>query len=306
MKRLGPELKMPKLKGSELKVPPFLSDLYVDLRERRLLPLIALIVVAIAATPILLGGGSEELEPAPAPGPVAGASSVPSGQSLTVVQAQPGLRNYKKRLGHRKPTNPFEQRYDGPQVEGAQLNQPTAATSTSATVEGGGSSEPTSSPPSSEPVETPSGDGGGGSHGGGVGNGGGGGRGGDPVPPDGLTYYTFAVNLQITRTETRKDGTVDRGEPTVHSEVKPPAALPGDKAQVVTYMGTSSKTHQPLFLISPKVESVFGEGKCVAGEESCQLIELEPGFPETFVYGGNQVRYKINVLKVIPMITGHS
>ncbi len=301
MKRLGPELKMPKLKGSEMKVPPFLSDLYVDLRDRRLLPLIALLLVSIVAAPILLGGDSGDVEPAPAPEPIAGASAVPAGQSLSIVRAQPGLRNYKKRLGHRSPTDPFEQRFDGPQVQGAQLNEPTTTTTTTttATPETSGGSEPSGSAPSGDPVEIPSSSGGGGGDGKGNGNG-------DSAPPGGLTYYTFAVDLQITRTETKKDGTVDKGEPTVRREVLPPAALPGDKAQVVTYMGTSSKTHKPLFLISPKVQSVFGEGKCVAGEESCQLIELEPGFPQIFVYGENQVRYKINVLKVAPVITGRS
>ena len=54
MKRIGPELKMPKLKGSDAKVPPVLADLYYDLRDRRLLPLIALILVAIVAAPFLL------------------------------------------------------------------------------------------------------------------------------------------------------------------------------------------------------------------------------------------------------------
>ncbi len=32
--------------------------------------------------------------------------------------------------------------------------------------------------------------------------------------------------------------------------------------------------------------------------DTCQLLEVEPGFPETFVYGANDVRYKINVLKI--------
>jgi hypothetical protein len=73
VKRIGPELKMPKLKGSEMKVPPFLSDLYYDLRDRRLLPLLALILVAIVATPFLLKEDSPE--PAPAPPPVAGNGS---------------------------------------------------------------------------------------------------------------------------------------------------------------------------------------------------------------------------------------
>lgn len=298
MKRLGPELKMPKLGGSERKVPPFLSDLYIDLRDRRLLPLVILILVAIVAAPILLGG-PEEPEPAPAPGPVAGGSASTSASSLTVVQAQPGLRDYKKRLAHRSATNPFDQRYDGPQLKGAQLNEPTSATSaTTTTVESGSAETPVTSPASGGSSESTTGSPGAGS--------GGGNGGGDPVPADGLTYYTFAIDLQIVRAETTSDGKTEKTEPTVRKEVRPPEALPGEKAQVVTYMGTSSKTHKPLFLISPKVQSVFGEGKCVAGEESCQLVELEPGLPEVFVYGENQVRYKITVLEVEPVVTGHS
>jgi hypothetical protein len=289
VKRIGPELKMPKLKGGEMKVPPFLSDLYADLRDRRLLPLVALILVAIVATPILLAGGSEEPEPAPAPEATTG--SAPASQTLTVVKAEPGLRNYKKRLDHRSPTNPFKQRFDGPQLEGAQLNEPAPSEGSGG---GGGSSETETGGSSSGGAPAPSGSGGGGD-----GNG-------DPVPASGLTFYTFAINVQITKTVTNKDGTKETTGPTVRKEVKPPSALPGDKAQVVTYMGTSSQSHKPLFLISPKVSAVYGEGKCVAGEETCQLIELDPKFPEIFVFGENQARYKVNVLEVVPVITGHS
>ena len=49
MKKLkGPDLKMP-----ELKVPAFVSDLYYDLRDRRLLPLVGFVLVAIVAVPFL-------------------------------------------------------------------------------------------------------------------------------------------------------------------------------------------------------------------------------------------------------------
>ena len=116
MKRLkkGPELKMP-----ELKVPPFLVDLYWDLRDRRLLPLVALVVVAIVAVPFLLGGGSEELAPPAFCGHrdvAAPTREAAEAASLTVVQAKPGLRDYRKRLAGRKPTDPFKQRYTAPRL----------------------------------------------------------------------------------------------------------------------------------------------------------------------------------------------
>lgn len=285
MKRIGPELKMPKLKGSEMKVPPFLSDLYFDLRDRRLLPLVALILVAIVATPILLAGGSDELEPSPAPGPAAVDSAPTAEKSLTVVKAAPGLRSYKKRLEHLKPTNPFRQRFAGPRLEGGQLNEVTTTSgsgdgstegTTTETTVTGESDTTVASPPVRGGGEDVDGDG----------------------TPDGVIFYTFVLDLQITRIETKPNGKVEKTGPKLRKGVEAPAALPGEKAPVVTYLGMGAKTEAPLFLISTDVTAVYGEGKCVAGTDVCQLIALEPGFPVTFVYGENGVRYKINVVDV--------
>lgn len=293
MKRIGPELKMPKLKGGEMKVPPFLSDLYTDLRERRLLPLLGLIVVAIVATPILLGS-SEEPEPLPPPPAIAGGST-PAAKSLTVVKAEPGLRNYKKRLDHRRPTDPFKQRFTAPQLKGARLNaQPTTSAGASGGSEAGGASSP-SPEPAPSPLPPVSSGGGSGSGEGGAGAP----SGGDF--PSGSHFYTFALDVQVTRIQSKPGGGTEKTGPTTHKGLKPPSVLPGEKAPVVTYIGVSTKTRNPLFLVSPEVQGVYGEGKCVAGTGSCQLIELEPKFPETFVYGAGQVRYKINVLAVEPV-----
>jgi hypothetical protein len=289
VKRLGPELKMPKLKGGEMKVPPFLSDLYFDLRDRRLLPLVGLILVAIIATPILLGGGSDETEPAPATG-VAGGSTPASEQSLTVVKAQPGLRNYKKRLRHRSPTNPFKQRFNEPRLD-SQLNEPTTtttSTTSSTSTETGGTGS------GSETVITgPSGGSGGASPGGG-------GESGQ------ITFFTFAIDVQVTRAETKPDGSVVESDPTPHEHVLAPATLPGDKAPVITYMGLGAKEHLPMFLISDDVSEIFGDGKCVSGGGICRLIELAPGKPEGFVFGENDVRYKFVVTNIEPVVDGHS
>jgi len=292
VKRIGPELKMPKLKGSEMKVPPFLSDLYFDLRDRRLLPLVALILVAIVATPILLAGGSEEPEPVPAPSAIGGEAIPSSQRSLTVVKAAPGLRNYKKRLAHRDPSNPFKPHFDGPQLEGAQLNQvtttSTGGSSTTTTTE----SETTyeyESTVTSPPVS------GGGSPGGGSEDADGNGI------PDGSTLYTYVLDLEITRIETKPNGKLEKTGPKLREDVKAPTALPGEKAPVVTYLGMGAKTPRaPMFLISPEVTAIYGEGRCIAGTGTCQLIALDKGFPVTFVYGENDVRYKIKVVEFNP------
>jgi hypothetical protein len=294
MKRLkgGPDLKMP-----DLKVPGFLVDLYWDLRDRRLLPLVGLAIVAIVAVPFLLGGGSEEEEAPPA---VAGASSAPSpepaGAKLTVVEAKPGLRDYRKRL-HDSPTDPFVQRYTAPQLKGTELggggeeaSSSSTSTSTSTTKVTKTSKDSDSTSTTEVTTETngessPSGEGG-------------------KAPQ--LTLYSFAADVKIVRTTSSADGEKLTDEPIVRHKVIPPAALPGDSAQVVTYMGISPITRKPLLLISDQVTAVFGEATCLSGANTCQLIEVEPNFPETFVFGTAGVRYKITVLKVYPVATGHT
>ncbi len=286
MKRIGPELKMPKFKGSERNVPPFLSDLYYDLRDRRLLPLIALILVAIVAAPVLLRSDAEEPEPTPAPGLEAGVQQT-SEKTLTVVKAAPGLRNYKKRLARRAPKNPFKQHFVAPVLAGSELNEPSTTTTTTATTEGdsdgGGSSAPASPNPS-----------GGGPSGGSDSNG-------DEIP-DGVSLYTYTLDLQITKIQTKPSGGKEKTGPTVHKDVKAPSPLPGEKSPVITYLGMGSKEPRlPMFLVSSEVTAIYGEGVCVSGTSTCQLISLRKGFPVTFVYGPNSVRYKINLLDVTPV-----
>jgi hypothetical protein len=329
MNRLkGPDLKMP-----EMKVPDFLADLFYDLRDRRLLPLVALVVVAIVAVPFLLGGGSEEEEAKVSPlatGSAATASGSASagGAGLTVVRSNPGLRDYRKRLKGRVPTNPFRKRYAPPNLAGTQLNPQTgggssesssSATTTTVTTGGGsGSSGGGYSPPGPSPSPSPApppsgGDGSGEPH---------------------LTYYAFAVDVRITKAGGASARTGDQGgapavraaeepasgaarpvasqagaggtqEPVVRKKVLPLTPLPGEKAPVVTYMG-SSKGKIAYLMVSNEVKSVFGDAKCASGDSVCQLLAVETGMPVTFVYGYGETRYTINVLKIKPVATGHS
>lgn len=294
MLKKGPELKMSDLK--KLKVPQPLVDLYWDLRDRHLLPIIGLVLVAIVAVPFLLGGSKDEspapVAPstsAPSPEPIAGAS----GSHLTVVQAEPGLRAYKKRLKDDSPTNPFKQRYTGPVLAGTKLGNGE---------EGGGGSTSTST------VTTTTGGGEGGS-------GGGAGTTTPASPPatghpgGGLTpgpgeeiLYASAIDVQITRTATNKNGGKETSGPKVRKGVLPYSGLPNEKTPVVVYMGPNPKTHQPMLLVSDAVVSIFGEAKCLSGDETCQLLEVEPGMPETFSYGPNSDRYKLNVLKIYKVV----
>jgi hypothetical protein len=287
------------LKLPEMKVPLVLSDLFYDLRERRLLPLVALLAVALISVPFLLSDSGTDSENSATPAPEAGAARAREVSRLTVVQTDHGLREPDKRLGHRAPKDPFIQQYTGPANGGAEVTQAstsatstpstsTPSTSTSVTTEGG--SEPAGGAPAAPPSST------------------------SPIEPspaspgtseDEITIFTFAVDLKIVKTTTDEDGKKSKSEPETRERVLPSTTLPGKKTQVITYLGISPKTKKPLFLVSDEVTSIFGEAECVAGSGSCQLLELEQGFPLTLLYGPNDVRYKFTVLDIEPLATGH-
>lgn len=313
--KAGPELKLPD--AENLRVPAFLEDLYYDLKDRRLLPLVALGIVAIIAVPFLLAGGSDKPE-AHAPrvrGSIATASGADG--SLTVVRSNPGLRDYRKRL-HRKPTDPFKQHFTAPQLAGTKLGAggeeaatasgSTTSSSTSTTVRSTATSVTTKtireengavtsegethSSPGSQGSPSPGSETAGGATGGGGAEGGAGAEGGRS------RWIAFAVDVRIKTAVTLPDGTVETDEPVTLSGVRSPAPLPTEKAPVVTYLGADLKTGKLVVMISEEVTSVFGEGKCLMGTQTCQLLEVETGMPTTFVYGPSSERYKITFTKI--------
>lgn len=306
MKRLGPELKMPDLKGVKgMKPPAWLADLYCDMRDRRLLPLVALVAVAIAAVPFLLGGSEEEVAPPVADDAAAGEPALGAEPTrLTVVEAKPGLRNYKKRLKRRSPSDPFAQKYTSvpPQSRlesvgpaGGGGGGGGGAVSVTEATGGGGSETPApEGSPSGGSAPSPGGSGGEGS---GEGSGGKGSGGGSAKPPP---LITFVVDVQITRSRKAADGSRETSKPQLRRRVRPFKQLPGKKVPVVTTMGLNLRTGKIMFLVSDQAHSLDGEFRCVARtpEEVCELLEVEPGFLFTVFYGPNRVAYSFKVTKV--------
>jgi len=193
---------------------------------------------------------------------------------------------YRRRLRRRAPTDPFHQRFSGPMLKGAKLQSVTetgesSSESTSSTSESGGSV--------ADIIEGGSGGGSEPANPGGT----------NPVPAAPQTQaFTFAMKVQISHTEEQEDGSQKMGEPVVREGVRPLTPLPGEKAPVVTYLGANLETGKAIFMISKDVTAAFGEAKCISGTDSCELMEVEKGFPETFEYGPNKVRYKFNVIKL--------
>lgn len=276
----GPDLKMPNLKLSELKAPPFLADVFFDLRERRLLPLVALVVVAIAAVPFLLGGDAEE--PLPPVDPATLAEEATQGSSLNVVEAKPGLRDYRKRL-QGKPTDPFVQRYTS-LPEGARLKvtevtsgdggEPGAGADTVVTVD-----EPAPSPGTTGPRGSPGGsDPGEGS--------------GETALPDGLKpgrLYGHRPDVRF--------GQAGSGELNLYRELPLGSFLPRNNP-VVLFVGVTQNGKRALFSVTPEVSLVRGNGDCVGGVRNCRILSMRPGRAVTLLTGAPNRAFRLNVVEI--------
>jgi hypothetical protein len=264
MKRVGPELKMPDLKQlKELKPPAFLADVYYDLRDRRLLPLVALVVVAIAAVPFLLGGDAEEPALPPAGEAVTAEleEEIAGSSGLTVVKASPGLRDYRKRLRRHAPTDPFKQRYTS-LPKGAKLTSTVESISVTEVGGGGGAGDVTVTEVDTTVTE---GDGGGSSP---PAKRGGSGKADAPDDLDGRRLYGFRPDIRF--------GVAGSGDLARRDELPLGTLLP-KKQPLVLFVGVTQNGKRAFFSVTRRVERVRGEGDCIGGKRDCQLLSLQAG-----------------------------
>lgn len=277
MLKKGPEIKL-----SELKVPDFIYDLYYDLRERHLLPLVAILAIAIVAVPILLSQSSDAEPAEEGAAVVATPSAVASGSGVLVAKSAPGLRAYNRRLRRLHAKDPFRQ----PQAaQATQTEAPVAVTggAEEATSAAGGAISETPAPSDGPPSETTA----------------------EPVPGAGkITYFSYAIDVRVV-TGSAQDSSAahssardSTNETTVRRNLPELTMLPSRSTPAVIYMGSTKDGKKALMLVSSDVQAIFGDGKCVLGSDRCELLALEPGLPETFVYGGAGRTFKLELQKI--------
>jgi hypothetical protein len=268
----GPELKKP-----ELKVPDFLLDVYYDLRERHLLPLVALLIVAIVAVPFLLGGGSSESSSGEDESALATPSSVFPSSKLVVAKSAPGLRDYRKRLAGKHSKDPFVQQYAG--KEGGTGAESGSRAATSGESEGAVTVETSESSTETTEASPPSDEGNG-----------------EPPEEGHLKYYSWAIDVRVTPVPSSKGE--EKPEASVRNNLPDMTMLPSRDVPALTFIGVTKDTKRAVMLVSDKVTGLFGDGVCIVGSEACQLIALESGLPETVVYGADSRTYRIEITKL--------
>lgn len=284
----GPEIKL-----SELKVPQVVSDLYWDLKDRYLLPAVVVLLVAIVAVPLVVGGSSdsslqEAVEEGGVAEEIAGMSAVPPASGELVAKAAPGLRDYRRRLDELQEKDPFVQQFTGGGEEGA--------SATSSEVTSGSSGSTTSTEGSFAPPET---------------------SGSSPSaepPPDepspdspGITWFSYAMDVRVVslgEAGSSQNG-ANENNATVRRNLPELTVLPSRDAPAAIYMGVTKDGGKALLMISDQVQGIFGDAKCVLGSTKCQLLAVEPGLPVTIVYGPAERTFRIEILKLRLLNTDH-
>jgi len=260
----------------------FLGDLWRDLRETRMLPVIILLIAALFAVPFLMGGGDEATTPAATDAETASVAP-PFETEPVVLASQPELRTFKKRLSSFQARNPFNQYL--PKVK-----EPTD-TSTSATdaLPTDGSTIPTDGSAPVDPGTTPTDPGTTPTDPGttptdpGTSDTGGSGNGGD----DGVELLSTRIDVRV--------GPV--GDTEVVKDVKFLDFLPDKQRPVLEYLQSDFDLTNAVFIVSPFVNANEGDGKCAPTPQNCQFLQLEVGDTHAFQYDDGE-RYTITLLDV--------
>jgi hypothetical protein len=248
----------------------FLNSLRADLTDRRVLPMVLLLGVALLAALafLFLGGGSSSsgpLAPLPAAAPVTTASN---GIAVSEVSMNPNAAIAETAGG--APTHagavkdPFKQ-----------LASPTSPTSSPASPSGSGesSASPGSSSSSSGPSSSESGSSQGSSSGGEPSRGGSSGEQGKK-PSHAKTVYRVTAQFGLAPTKPGGPAQLKRYE-----HIRRLTPLPSASAPLVVFAGVSADGKEAMFQIVGELLP-NGPGKCSPSSSQCQTISLRPGQTE--------------------------
>jgi hypothetical protein len=241
----------------------FFLDLWQDLRAKRLWPVALVLVLALAAVPILLA------KPAEDPGPPPAVNATPpaaKGDEDTAELAQVKLDAGEdtasgSTLGVFDPSNPFKP--PAKVIEAGEQNAGTDA----------GPSKQTA--PDSAGGSDSGGSGSTGSAGGGSPTPPSGG-GGDPTPPDTgggttTTVYKYVVDVTFTANgRTRKIHGLEKLE-----------MLPSEASPLLIAMGVTADGGNAVFLVDSTLQAA-GEGKCKPNGKECAFAYIGPGSEHVF------------------------
>jgi hypothetical protein len=261
-----------------VRTPRLLTDLYRDLRDRRLLVPALALVVALIAVPMALSSSETPPPTAPATAPAASPPGKETAAEPAVLTRQLGVTAYRRRLERFNGKNPFQQQFTLPEVT-SKVQQSSLTEPSGVTTSGGGS---TSTSPMAQTTSTSS------------------------TSPE-ITRPTSpssepSDDAQKPTTEViqhRIDVKVGlRGDLVKKTGVKQLRMLPSSATPVVIFLGTNESGGRAFFLVSSDVTAVTGDGACLTITPTCQFLTLKPDEAASFDYAPDTLTYKLRLLAI--------
>jgi hypothetical protein len=262
-----------------VRTPQLLTDLYRDLRDRRLLlPALAL-VLALTAVPMALSSSATPVPTVPATTPGASGPGKEAATEPAVLTRQLGFTAYRRRLERVNGQNPFRQQFTLPEVtsklQQSSLTEPSSVATGVATSGGGSTSTSstagTTSTTSTSPETTTSA---------------------SSEPRDDApkpTLYTIEADLAIG----------PLGDLARRKSVELGKFLPSEGKAMVAFAGASEDIKHGLFLVSDDVSAVTGGGRCVPRDSTCQFLRLKVGDEAKLTYAPEGDRtYKLKLVGI--------
>lgn len=230
----------------------FLRNLSHDLIDKKLWPLAVVLLAALVAVPMVLGGGGDVDQastPAPAPVPGATASSTPGAAEVAVAVEEPALRRRDGAI-----RDPFKQQYVQKAVEATTggAGPATSTPSTGPSTSSGGATPPqtgTGGGPGTTPAAPDA----------------------KPAPPKFDPFDVYRVSLRF-------------GEPgglKTKRDIPRLSPLPNAERPFFVFLGVLSGGKKAVFLVSSDAEAT-GDGTCRPSPTNCETVEMERGDTEFF------------------------
>jgi hypothetical protein len=249
------------------RIQKFFGDVVYDLRNRGLLPVVILLVVAMVAVPLLISRGNSSFSSASLQ-PTANTKPAPEAQQAVLAYNPAGIRNYKSRLNDLSTKDPFRLQFIHSAAAASKLNSTVSPTQ----VDGTSSTDTTSNTTI---------------NGGSGGKGGSGGSGGKKHKKS--VTVTYQTNVLA--------GEVD-SQLTPFPNIAEMTTLPSPDKSVLVYFGLSSDHSHALFLVSNKVVALSGPGVCVPAPDDCALLSLAVGQSEDLQYAPDGKTYRVVVAEI--------
>lgn len=256
----------------------FLSSLKADLLDRRLLPLVVVVMVGLVAAIgyVVLGGGSSESSSSRSPSTALATASPGITVSelhseKAVAETTGGVSQQQHAKYARNPFTPL------PQPAEKEKKTATTAAASESSPSSSESSPKESSSSSSESTSSS--------------------KPATPPPPPTKPVYHVALLFGIMPQPETPEG---EQQLTPYVNVKLLAPLPSPTQALIVYRGVTAGGKTATFtLVSEAI--LHGSAKCLPSESQCQAIELKPGQSETLEYPastGQSLVYKLVLVSI--------